>query len=162
MGQIFCPTEQVLIDKNDRPSGTEREDGKASRPQQVVVPPPASWDLVDANSCDVDILVIAAIQAFAPAGLRRYLVRRQQLNGARCFEYTSTEDGGFSISVTSHAMTIASDVSKWSDLVASSGVEEANLVMVRAIGIGKLAKVEAGDGDRSKLRCVAVADLPED
>merc|ERR1712187_1082919 len=101
-----------------------------------------------------------------PNGLRRYLQRRRQLatTGDRCFEYESKEDGGFSISVASHALTIDSDVEKWKSTIEKEGLPEQSVVKIRITTIekgSKLAKVEAADGDRTKLRVVASVEIDD-
>merc|ERR1719343_285533 len=123
--------------------------------------PPCTWESADAQSCDAELLVIAAIQAFCPAALRRYLQRRSQVTGFRCFEYSPYEDGGFRINVPSHALTIDTAIDeKWKERLASEGdYPVGSMVVIKIIGLNALAKIEAGDGDKSKLRLVKVMEM---
>mmetsp|Transcript_7544 Transcript_7544/g.16413 ORF Transcript_7544/g.16413 Transcript_7544/m.16413 type:complete len:91 (+) Transcript_7544:274-546(+) len=89
------------------------------------------------------------------------MIRRKKLQGARCFEYEPGEDGGFRISVPSHALTIATDVEQWKAQVEEGGYPEGSVVFVRVIGICALATVEMGDGDKTKLRMVKKKEVDE-
>mmetsp|Transcript_77240 Transcript_77240/g.218609 ORF Transcript_77240/g.218609 Transcript_77240/m.218609 type:complete len:177 (-) Transcript_77240:143-673(-) len=176
MGQvILCPTDVRMQEKGEERLAADSrrnpvhvgatgaapgESGEAAAPPPPS--PPQSWEPTDVRGCDAETLVIATIQAFSPAALRRYLARRSKLQGARCFEYDPQEDGGFRIAVPSHALTIDTDIEQWRAGVEEPQVPDASLVFVRVIGSTFIAKVEAGDGDRSRLRLVKVADVPEE
>merc|ERR1719277_115003 len=151
MGQALCPVDAPVLEKNESSHSPEEISSVGSteiRRKEALTAAPASWDPADAKACDAELLVLATIKAFKPESLKRYLSRRQQLatTGDRCFEYESREDGGFCITVPSHALTIDSAVESWKSTIEKEGLPEQSVVKVRVIEGSKLAKVEAGDG----------------
>lgn len=74
--------------------------------------------------------------------MRRYLQRWAQV------------DSGFRINVPSHALTIDTELSDERRAKASEAGPESSVVLVKVTGVNAPATVEAGDGDRTRLRLV--------
>mmetsp|Transcript_118185 Transcript_118185/g.294835 ORF Transcript_118185/g.294835 Transcript_118185/m.294835 type:complete len:167 (-) Transcript_118185:151-651(-) len=166
MGVSWCRMDGKPQDNDElRPSdsGARGCEGEAKAAQPAPPPQPASWDPTDVRGCDAELLVIAAIQAFVPTGLKRYLQRKAKVTGFRCFEYEPHDDGGFRIGVPSHALTIDTELKDhWKSMLKEKDICESKAVLIKVIGRNALAQVFAGDGDKSKLRMVEVVEVEDD
>lgn len=165
MGSVFCPMRGAPQDEGEL--RTEKDDVArapvAQAPAKPAPPPPASWDPIPAPGCDPELLVLAAIQTCCPSGLRRYLQRRAQVTGFQCFDYTPHADEGFRINVPSHALTIDTELSdEQKAKAAEAGLPESSVILVKVIGVNALSTIEAGDGDRTRLRIVRQVEVEED
>lgn len=122
--------------------------------------PPVSWEPTDVRACDPEHLVVATLQAFKPAALRRYLQRKATV--PRCYEYTPYADGGFKIAVPSHALTIDTVIEPWKEQISTAKLPEPAAAYVRLIDVSTVATFEAGNGDRTRIRCVAAFPVKEE
>mmetsp|Transcript_56917 Transcript_56917/g.123149 ORF Transcript_56917/g.123149 Transcript_56917/m.123149 type:complete len:163 (-) Transcript_56917:99-587(-) len=160
MGQALlrkCMADEAVLgdDRDVHSRFTQMPDAETPRKDDGL-----NWIPVDVRKCDAELVVLAVLKEFAPTSLRRYLQRRQQLPSSMCYEYDSYDDGGFKITVQSHALTIDTAVDKWRVRIAEKGLPELSVAFVRVIGASGIATFEAPDDDRSKLRCVNAVKLP--
>lgn len=86
-----------------------------------------------------------------------------QVTGFQCFDYTPHADEGFRINVPSHALTIDTELSdEQKAKAAEAGLPESSVILVKVIGVNALSTIEAGDGDRTRLRIVRQVEVEED